>query len=290
MVFPKRRLKTTSTQCTRERKPTAGGGGNTINTNATTEVPAAAGVHTAAAAAGILTAAAAADHAAADHAAAAYTAAAAITATAGGFVFKHPFTATISGPTSCGKTHFCKVILQHCLMMIWPPPERILWLYKRWQPLYDVIKSTVYPSVEFIQGIPLDLDQDSFIHHRTRNLVILDDLMSTASKDSRINELFTEGSHHRNLSVIAINQNLYYNKDPTQRRNCHYMVMFNNPVDKQQIMTLSRQMYPENSQHLLRHFKEATSKPYRYLLVDLKPTTPEHLHMRTDIMNTIKPK
>lgn len=141
-----------------------------------------------------------------------------------------------------------------------------------------------------MQGIPLDLDQNSFIHPRTRNLVILDDLMSTASKDSRINELFTEGSHHRNLSVIAINQNLYYNKDPTQRRNCHYMVLFNNPVDKQQIMTLSRQMYPENSQHLLRHFKEATSKPYGYLLVDLKPTTPEHLRMRTDIMNSIKPK
>lgn len=68
------------------------------------------------------------------------------------------------------------------------------------------------------------------------------------------------------------------------------MVLFNNPVDKQQIMTLSRQMYPENSQHLLRHFKEATSKPCGYLLADLKPTTPEHLRMRTDIMDTIKPK
>lgn len=104
-----------------------------------------------------------------------------------GFVFKHPFTANISGPTSCGKTHFCKVLLKHCLTMIWPLSERILWLYKRWQPLYDVIKSTVYPSVEFMQGIPLNLDQDSFIHRRTRNLVILDDLMSSASKDSRIN-------------------------------------------------------------------------------------------------------
>lgn len=68
------------------------------------------------------------------------------------------------------------------------------------------------------------------------------------------------------------------------------MVLFNNPVDKQQIITLSRQMYLENSQHLLRHFKEATSKPYGYLLVDLKPTTTEHLRMRTDIMNTIKPR
>lgn len=82
----------------------------------------------------------------------------------------------------------------------------------------------------------------------------------------------------------------YYNKDPTQRRNCHYMVLFNNPMDKQQILTLSRQMYPENPQHLLRHFKEATSKPYGYLLIDLKPTTSEYLRMRTNIMNTIKPK
>lgn len=92
MVFPKRRLKTTSTQCTRERKPTAGGGGNTINTNATTEVPAAAGVHT--------TAAAAADHAAAaaDHAAAAYTAAAAITATAGGLCFQTSLYCNYIGP------------------------------------------------------------------------------------------------------------------------------------------------------------------------------------------------
>lgn len=118
--------------------------------------------------------------------------------------------------------------------------------------------------------------------------MILDDLMSTAAKDSRINELFTEGSHHRNLSVMAINQNLYYNKDPTQRRNCHYLFLFNNPVDRQQVMTLARQMYPDNPQHLLRHFKEATSKPYGYLLVDLKPTTSEHLRMRIDVLNPIK--
>ena len=170
------------------------------------------------------------------------------------FVFRHPFTANVSGPTSCGKTYFVKTLLQNCMTKISPPPERIIWLYKRWHPLYDVIQETVYPKVDFIQGIPLDLDQDSFINPSTRNLVILDDLMSAAAKDSRFNELFTEGSHHRNLSVVAINQNLYFNKDPTQRRNCHYLVMFNNPVDQQQVMTLARQMHPENPQHLLKHF------------------------------------
>ena len=45
-------------------------------------------------------------------------------------------------------------------------------------------------------------------------------------KDGRITELFTECSHHRNLSI---NQNLYFSKDPTQSRNCQYMILFNNP-------------------------------------------------------------
>lgn len=108
-------------------------------------------------------------------------------------------------------------------------------------------------------------------------------MLLSASKDSRINELFTEGSHHRNLSVIAINQNLFYNKDPTQRRNCHYLVLFKNPIDKQQVITLARQIYPDNSQHLTKHFKEATEKPFGYLLIDLKPTTPESMRMRTDV-------
>ena len=174
------------------------------------------------------------------------------------FNLKHPFTANVSGPTSSGKTHLVETILEYCSSLITPSPQRIVWLYKRWQPLYDSIIATFFSKVEFIQGIPPELDQDSFINPRYRNLVIQDDLMSTSSKDTRINEFSTEGSHHRNLSVIAINQNLYYNKDPTHRRNCHYVIVFNNPIDQQQVMTLSRQMYPENPQHLMRNFREAT--------------------------------
>ena len=98
-----------------------------------------------------------------------------------------------------------------------------------------------------MRGIPIDLESDSFFDPRTRNMIVLDDLMSTLAKDPRINDLFTEGSHHRNLSVVVLNQNLYFSRDPTQRRNCHYLVLFNNPVDRQPIMTLGRQMYPSRA-------------------------------------------
>ena len=70
----------------------------------------------------------------------------------------------------------------------------------------------------------MHLEEDFFLNPQTRNVMIPDDLMSNSSKDHGINELFTEGSHHRNFSVIAINQN-FYNKDQAHRRNCHYLVL-----------------------------------------------------------------
>ena len=78
----------------------------------------------------------------------------------------------------------------------------------------------------------MDLDSEDFLDPRIRNVIVLDDLMSTATKDPRINDLFTEGSHHRNLTVIALNQNTYFGKDRTQRRNCHYLVLYKNPIDR----------------------------------------------------------
>lgn len=39
------------------------------------------------------------------------------------FQFMHPFTANVSGPTSCGKTYFVKLLLQNCLTKFDPPPE-----------------------------------------------------------------------------------------------------------------------------------------------------------------------
>jgi hypothetical protein len=158
-----------------------------------------------------------------------------------------------------------------------------VWLYKRRQPLYNVIQTTVSPKVEFVQGIPSDLDDDDYFDAKTNNMVVLDDLYSESGKDKRLTDLFTEGSHHRSLSVISINQNLFGNKDPTQRRNCHYMILFDNPVDRQPLVTLARQMYPGNTDTFQKAFTKATKNPYGYLLVDLKPFTSPNARLKYDI-------
>ena len=97
----------------------------------------------------------------------------------------------------------------------------------------------------------MDLGSGDFFDPGIQSVIVLDDLISIAAKDTRINDLFTEGSHHRNLTVIALKQNMYFGKDPTQRRNCHYLVLFKNPIDRQAIATLGRQMYPGRAHDIL---------------------------------------
>jgi hypothetical protein len=40
----------------------------------------------------------------------------------------------------------------------------------------------------------------------------------------------------------------------------------------------------------MRHFKQATEKPFGYILIDLKPTTPESMRMRTEVFTDMRIK
>ena len=100
--------------------------------------------------------------------------------------------------------------------------------------------------------------------------------------------IFTKISHHRNVSVLYLTQNLFpKNKHArTISLNSHYLVLFKNPRDAGQFAILARQMYPGGSKFAVEAFKDATEKPYGYLLVDLKPDTNESHRLRTDIFPT----
>ena len=160
--------------------------------------------------------------------------------------------------------------------MISPPPARIIWLYKRWQPLYTELQKTV-PAIEFVEGIPPNVKESTFLDTRFPTLIIIDDLMKNATSDEDICDLFTEGAHHRNLSVICLLQNIFYKAKGTRTMslNCQYLVVFKNPRDIQQFSILARQMYGTKWKTFLDVYKVAVSKPYGHLLIDLKQDTPE---------------
>ena len=64
-------------------------------------------------------------------------------------------------------------------------------------------------------------------------------------------------------------------------------MLFNNPIDRQQVPTLARRIYPSTSAIFMKRFEQATSRPYGYLVVDLKSSTPEQDRLHTDIFETL---
>ena len=125
------------------------------------------------------------------------------------FQFEHPFTCIVARMNGSGKTVWVQSLFKQANRMINLPPERIVSCYSQWQPAYMEMLVTI-PNIEFVKGIPQALEQDSYFHVNKRNLIVFDDQMIDAGKDQRIVNLFTRGSHHRNLSVIYIVQNLLH--------------------------------------------------------------------------------
>ena len=142
------------------------------------------------------------------------------------------------------------------------------------------------PNIEFVKGIPTALEQDFYFDVNKRNLIVFDDQMIDASKDKRIVNLFTSGSHHRNLSVIYIVQNLFHQEKGSRSisLNSHYLVLFKNPRDKLQILPLARQMYPGQMDFFLNQYEEAVKRPFGYLLIDLKTITQDNCRLRTNVL------
>ena len=116
-----------------------------------------------------------------------------------------------------------------------------------------------------------------------RKLVVLDDMMRVMKDDPLLLELFTEGSHHWNISVIFISQMCFFG-DRTTRSNAHYNVLMHSPADKLQIMNLARQMKPGKTGLFMDAYTDAVNrKPYNYLMIQNKPMVPECERFCTDI-------
>ena len=114
--------------------------------------------------------------------------------------------------------------------------------------------------------------------------IIVDDLMAEVVKDQRMQYLFTRGSHHRNLTVIYLNQNMFAQGKcaRTINLNTHYMILLRNPRDVSQVSILAKQIGLMRSRP--EAYEDSLSKPYGYLLVDLSPHTEKNHQLKTSIL------
>jgi len=196
------------------------------------------------------------------------------------FPFKHPYTAVCNGPTGSGKTELMKKIILNIEHMMVPVPEQIVWYYGEYQP---ALAAALEHKVDFREGCPNLSDFDATGKQGT-TLVIIDDLMAECNDD--VAKMFTKGSHHRNLSIWFLSQNLFHKAKGIRdiSLNTHYFILFKNPRDAQQIKYLARQMYGQDAPAMEQAYHMATERPHGYLLLDVKQATPDHHRWRSKIL------
>ena len=126
---------------------------------------------------------------------------------ADGIKNKHPFSCILSGPSGSGKSSFTLRLLQHLDSLRTEPnfSGGIIWCYSEKSAVPRQNLPSIHKNVSFHEGVPQNFGDDLGIPC----LILLDDLLNEVySKD--VCDMFSKGSHHRNINVILITQNLFH--------------------------------------------------------------------------------
>ena len=201
-------------------------------------------------------------------------------------MFHGPCTILISGPTGSGKSQLTRKILFHRQKLFASnPPQKILYCYNVFQPLFEQIEYEC-PGIVFHQGLPSEQFIDQFSSDRVHSICVLDDLAHLASKSDLIEILYTQKSHHMNITPILITHNLFtQNKNfRTISLNTQYFCLFPSFRDSGQMKCLAKQIFPNNMQCLLNAYEDVMKKKYGYLIINVGQHAPrQDLRIFSDI-------
>ena len=192
----------------------------------------------------------------------------------------------ISGQTGSGKAQWVYKFLTHINdMYSKDPPSKILYCYGIHQDLFEQMERSV-PHFYSKQGLPTMEELYEFTRDKQHKLIIIDDLMHEVMQNKDMELLFTQGTHHKCVSVILITQNLYPGGKHarTIALNTWYMVLMKNLRDVSQVSILGRQLYPGKSKGFLQAYEDAlNNEKYGYFVVDMSPHAEDRYRLRTRI-------
>jgi hypothetical protein len=157
------------------------------------------------------------------------------------------------------------------------PPGHILYFYSEINP--DII-SLKRDGIEIYNGIP---SKEEILERPNNTLLILDDLINDIDP-KYLETLFIKGSHHWNVSIILVTQNLFDKNIKVARINSHYIILMKNPQGLLQIRTLGSHLFPGKLNYFLEAYNDAIEQnAYGYLVINMKPNTPDELRLSTNI-------
>lgn len=106
--------------------------------------------------------------------------------------------------------------------------KSILYCYRIHQPLFDDMERR-FINLKLHHGLPSTKTIEELTSVREHTLIILDDLMHRVVQNTDMEVLFTQGCHHRRLSVVFITQNIFPtgSKSRTITPNTYYLILSN---------------------------------------------------------------
>lgn len=193
--------------------------------------------------------------------------------------FSHPCSMIVSGMSQSGKTSFVKKLIENKQLLFFPVPQKIMISFAEYQPIYDDLKGL--NNTHFIEGFEFDLTNKEI-----PKLIVIDDQMTSTATSKHIQELFTKGIHHQNVSVILIQQNCFnqgrFARDI--RLNTHYWIIFKSPTFASQINYIGRQLFPRHPTFVESSYEDATKTKYSYLFINLHPSCEDELRVQAGIL------
>lgn len=190
------------------------------------------------------------------------------------------------GSSGTGKTCFIYELLKNKDVMFRDqPPIKIRYYYGIYQDLFDEMKREI-PGISFQEGLPTEEELLEFCDPPNHVLILIDDLMSNASKSDLVEKIFTRISHHKNCSCFYILQNAFVQgkHQVTINLNAKYLEIFRSPRSLMQLSYLNNQIFPNKPNLLIDAYNDVMKNhKYGYVIVDVTPHCPDDLRVRTRI-------
>lgn len=187
--------------------------------------------------------------------------------------WQHPSNIMVCGPTKSGKTQFVYKLLRHRNWLFRPGVKKVLFIFSEEQKIYDQMKDEFGDSITFVQGIPDD--PYTYFKPHEHGVIVVDDMMCEIERNAgEVSKWFTKGTHHKNISLVLLVQNLFPKNMRNISLNAHYLVLFQNPIDKSQASRLGAQVFPGDVPCFKTVLQRVFRVPYRPVILNFHHSTP----------------
>lgn len=199
-----------------------------------------------------------------------------------------PSRVVVAGVSMSGKSTWTKELLKRRNQVFDPQPQEILWFYKVASSVEPFKKEL--PGVQFFQGLP-ELSSIQEMDSSVPKVIVIDDQQKAVDdKSDIINSLFTVDSHHSQITIIFIVQNIFLNAKQMRStvENANYVVYFKGGRSAQKTTTIASQIWgwegTASFMNWVRNIAFSTEKvDFPYLMFDMHNKTPAWAQLKTNV-------